>query len=208
MSVCKYCNEEIEWRKDANGKSFPANPSTGQRHDCQKKEPARHDITNPVSAPNNPAPASGIKTVEGQIVGIDYDKRLVRVKDIAGETTLIIWPASRDEPFKKQKEWWFVRITGEIVDHTFVPADVAYWKKPDNWPKPAGGSGGWKGQPRNEKPIIYQVCFKEACETVRALVLQPDKVLDEKEFNRLMDMALERAKKDAKALIEAAGVSN
>jgi hypothetical protein len=215
MATCKYCGEEIEWRKDENDKSWPANPTTGTRHDCRKKEPVKQEYKNPVTEPNNPAPAQKtIPTIEGQIVGIDHDKRLIRVKDIGGTTHLITWPAIRDEAFKKQKEWWFVRLTGEFIDHEFVPSDVAYWKKPDNWPASKGGfgGGGRPYQPRNEKPIIYQVCYKEACETVRSInnkdsaaILKTDEEFSIW-FNKMMDMALERAKKDAKALIEASGV--
>lgn len=56
-----------------------------------------------------------------------------------------------------------------------------------------------------ERLIVYQTCHKESCETARCLMLIPDGAFDEEEYNRLMDIAVERAKKDAKALIEAAG---
>ena len=207
---CNVCGEDIEMRQGTDSKWFPANPTTGQRHVCPTKQPAGNQTyINPVSSPNNPAPAQKtIPTIEGQIVGIDKDKRLIRVKDIDGTTHLITWPAVRDEAFAKQKEWWFVRLTGEYKDHEFIPADVAYWKKPDNWPASKGGFGGGRSYtPRNEKPIIYQVCYKEACETIRGIFT--GKYMDNKEaqkaFDTMMDMALERAKKDAKVLIQESG---
>jgi hypothetical protein len=36
MSKCKFCGEEIEWQKDAQGKSHPVNAVTGTPHRCQK----------------------------------------------------------------------------------------------------------------------------------------------------------------------------
>jgi hypothetical protein len=63
---------------------------------------------------------------------------------------------------------------------------------------------GW-GIPTREKLIVYQTAYKEACETVRAHVLQLKPLMDETEFNRAMDIALARAIKDGKALIEAGG---
>jgi hypothetical protein len=56
-----------------------------------------------------------------------------------------------------------------------------------------------------ERLFVHQTTYKENCETVREMMVIPDEVLDEKEFNRIMDIALTRAKADAKALIEAAG---
>jgi hypothetical protein len=151
VKPCNRCGEEIEMRLDNMGKWFPANPVTGQRHECPKPAPsAQQPAANPDTIP----------TIEGQIVGIDYDKRLIRIKDIAGNTTLISWPASRDESFKKQKEWWFVRLTGEYIDHSFVPSDVVYWKKPDNWPK--SERQGYGGKPRNERLIAFLALHRAA----------------------------------------------
>ena len=58
-----------------------------------------------------------------------------------------------------------------------------------------------------ERLIIHQTTYKECCATVRELIMLPNECLSEDEFNRVMDIALERAKKDAKALVEAAGDS-
>ena len=54
---------------------------------------------------------------------------------------------------------------------------------------------------------MHQTTYKECCATVRELIMLPNECLSEDEFNRVMDIALERAKKDAKALVEAAGDS-
>jgi hypothetical protein len=56
-----------------------------------------------------------------------------------------------------------------------------------------------------DKPMVYLCAYKEACETVRALILQPDAVLNEEEFDRVMDIALKRALKDGAELCKAGG---
>jgi len=56
-----------------------------------------------------------------------------------------------------------------------------------------------------DRIFLHQTTYKECCATVRELIMLPNESLDEEEFNRVMDIALERAKKDAKALVEAAG---
>ena len=58
-----------------------------------------------------------------------------------------------------------------------------------------------------DRIFIHQTIYKECCATVRELIMLPNECLSEDEFNRVMDIALERAKKDAKALVEAAGDS-
>jgi len=58
-----------------------------------------------------------------------------------------------------------------------------------------------------ERLIVHQTTYKECCATVRELILCPNESLDEDEFNRITDLALKRAKADAKALLEAVGES-
>ena len=54
-----------------------------------------------------------------------------------------------------------------------------------------------------DRLIVRQTTYKECCDTVRCLMLVPEGTFDEEEFNRIMDIALARSLKDAKALIEA-----
>lgn len=118
---------------------------------------------------NNPIPPAGnpgIKTVEGQIVGIDYDAHKINVKDRAGQQHVMIWPPPLHDQMCKLKQWWFTKITGEFQ------ADVELWKltaqdffrRPDDWPASQHGGGGWKGQPRNEKLILVEVMLKAYAE--------------------------------------------
>jgi hypothetical protein len=51
---------------------------------------------------------------------------------------------------------------------------------------------------------MHQTTYKECCETARCLMLIPDGAFDVEEYNRLMDIAVTRAKKDAQALLDAA----
>ena len=55
-----------------------------------------------------------------------------------------------------------------------------------------------------QKLISLQTCYKELMETIRSLILIPDAVLDEGEYERYCELAVGGAMKDAKALIEAA----
>lgn len=165
------------------------------------------------TSPEKPAAAAntgtGLKTVEGQIVAIDHQAHKITVKDRAGASHTFIWPPQFNDVMGKLKQWWFTKITGEqekdFPDLWRMTAQD-FFKRPDDWPASQHHGGGRPFQPRNEKPIVYQVCYKEACETMRAVMLVPDHSVDEVEYNRLMDIALARAKKDAEDLCKAAGV--
>jgi hypothetical protein len=198
MSKCRYCSEDIEWRESPDGKKIPTNPNTGQRHVCPNAPGtvSKHDIQKSQDEYNKKG--SAIPSIEGQIVGKDDEKRLLRVKDIEGTSHLIIWPAFRDEVFKKQKEWWFVRVTGEYKDHEFVPEDVTYWKKPDNWPASKGY--GKSFQPRNEKIIVAQTLLK--CWTELWFnTITPDSV----NFDQARDEILTAVENDLERVMKAGG---
>ena len=166
------------------------------------------------------------ETTEGNVTEIDLENRSMLIEDRAGVPFMkLFWRKVQEEfdghptalinQIRKLKAGYYVApVIGEIDESISGKIKEAYIKslpykdRPADFPrsqnkKPFGGGGG---RPRNEKIIAYQTCYKEACETVRALVLQPDAVLDEAEFNRLMDIAVTRAKKDGKALCDAAGV--
>jgi hypothetical protein len=148
-----------------------------------------------------------LKLCEGQITSINHEKRGVAIKDKAGDTHPFYWSENmkmtnnKGEPLK---QWWFIKVIAERKkDDTWWITSHDYFKRPDDWPSTGGRKPEY--QPRNEGLIVHQTTYKECCETARCLMLIPDGVFDEDEYNRLMDIALHRSLKDAKALIEAAG---
>ena len=205
---CNVCGEEIEMRQGTDGKWFPANPTTGQRHVCPTKQPAGNPTyVNPVSSPNNPSPASTDMKFQGKLNTIDQDKRSLTLKTPEGILVPFKWEAPLDVIMKRWQPGYYLSIThvGELLK------SASYWQEgKDVFQKnqPRGFGGGRTYTPRNEKPIIYQVAYKEACETVRCLVEKGDFEQDNdltKAVNTMMDIALERAKKDAKVLIQESG---
>lgn len=163
-------------------------------------------------------------TVEGNICEIDFDNKFFTLsgKDHA-PFIKIYWRPAHEEKMKKQKVGYYEAPTVEMdepgvggsLKEGFL-SDLPYKERPADYPRlprPGGakGSGGRPYQPRNEKPIIYQVCYKEACETARRVsTLQTQSKTEahthEEIFNSLMNLALARAKHDAEELIKAAGV--
>jgi hypothetical protein len=168
------------------------------------------------------------ETAEGNVTEIDLENRSMLIEDRTGAPFMkLFWNKVQEEfdghptalinQIRKLKQGYYVApvigsvdesISGKIKE-AYIKA-LPYKERPADFPRsqnkrPFGSGAG--GRPRNEKIIAYQTCYKEACETIRALVLQPDAVLDEVEFNRLMDIAVARAKKDGKDLCDAAGVT-
>jgi hypothetical protein len=115
---------------------------------------------------------SGLKTVEGQITAINYEKRGLAVKDKAGDSHPFYWSELfkmvnyKGEPLQ---QWWFVRITAELrtSDDTWWVTAQEYFKKPEDWPKSQAHGGGRQFVPRNEKPMAYESAFKTCAELVR-----------------------------------------
>jgi len=182
--------------------AMPKGDSTEKRQAAGFDNPPETNTT-------TPATNTGLKVVEGQIVFLDAGAHKITVKDRAGTSHAFIWPAPMNDQMAKLKQWFFIRATGEqekdFPDLWRLTAQE-YFKKPEDWPTSGGnhGGGGRSFQPRNEKIITYQTCYKEACETVRKMAeIREDKDVT---FEALMDLALARAKKDAKELCDAAGV--
>jgi hypothetical protein len=202
---CNVCGEEIEMRQGTDGKWYP---TTGQRHVCPTKQPAGNpSYVNPVSSPNNPAPVSTDMKFQGKLNTIDQDKRSLTLKTPEGILVPFKWEAPLDVIMKRWQPGYYLSIThvGELLK------SASYWQEgkdvfQKNQPRGFGGVGR-SYTPRNENPIIYQVAYKEACETIRGIFT--GKYVDAKEaqkaFDTMMDMAMERAKKDAKVLIQESG---
>jgi len=132
----------------------------------------------------------------GKIAVIELPKRHLVVMD----KDSILHPYTCVEPLdvvlQKQKVGYFVKVT---VDGDLCKK-IEYAPRPADWPFKVAGK---PFVPRNEHLIVHQTTYKECCDTVRCLMLVPEGTFDEEEFNRIMDIALARSLKDAKALIEA-----
>jgi hypothetical protein len=140
---------------------------------------------------------SGLKTVEGQITSINYEKRGLAVKDKAGDTHPFYWSEIfkmvnyKGEPLQ---QWWFVRITAELrkSDDTWWVTSQEYFKKPDDWPKPQGGKyGGRQFQPRNEKLIAFLALHRDAVQTYQSTTTP-----DTQDFEAACALIYDQAKYD------------
>ena len=169
------------------------------------------------------------ETTEGNVTEIDLVDRHILIEDRTGTPFMKLYWHKAQEEFdgkptklfndilKLQKGYYVAPVikdvdtsaSGKIKEAYIV--SLPYKQRPEDFPRQQQKKGGFGGRPyqqRNEKSIIYQVCYKEACETARCLIEKGDFEQDNdltKAVNAMMDIALERAKKDAKALIEAAG---
>lgn len=228
VSKCRYCSQEITWHKDAvTGKNYPKNLN-GSAHLCRSKtpqpdseeklraagfdlpagEPKKEDCTSTLSTPT--AGNSGIKTVEGQIIEIDKPAHKITLKDKAGARHSFIWGPALDAEFSKLNQWWFCKVTGEHVPDVDLWRATAqgFYKRPDDWPAPnhgSGSSGGRPFQPRNEKPIIMQVIFKEACETARQQMKISEK-FDAEEADAAWEWAVAKTEATMDRLCKVGGV--
>ena len=150
-----------------------------------------------------------LKLCEGQITSINHDKRGVAIKDKAGDTHPFYWSENVkmiNHKGEELRQWWFIKVIAEKgKDDTWWITSQSYFQRPDDWPSTGGRKPTGQYQPRNERLIVFQTAYKECCETVRALIPLPDSELDEVEFNHMQDIAVGRAIRDAKSLIEAAG---
>ena len=161
----------------------------------------------PMAAPA-PVKEEALKVVEGQITAIDYGTHEITVKDRAGESHKMVWTKAIDERMAKLKQWWFCKIMAEKDGDFWKVMDQTFFKRPDDWPQSAKGGGG-NYQPRNDKAIIYQTAYKEACETARTIAKNTgwsNETEAKKAFEQVMDMALARALKDGAELCKAGGV--
>lgn len=156
----------------------------------------------------NPSNSTGLKQVEGQIVFLDHAAHKITVKDRQGVPHSFVWPPQFNDGMAKLKQWFFIRATGEqekeFPDLWRLTAQE-YFKKPDDWPVSQHG-GGRPFQPRNEKPIIMQVIFKEACETARQF-RQIDEHFDAEEADRIWEWAVAKTEATMDRLCRAGGVA-
>jgi len=156
------------------------------REECNAKGNAAQEEKKDCTPSNTPA----LKTVEGQIVEIDKPAHKITVKTRDGQKHPFVWPPALDAEFSKLNQWWFTKVSGEHV------ADVDLWratgqgffKRPDDWPAPKGGSGGHSYQPRNERLIAFLALHRDA--------MSGAPISSDQDYDAVMDMVYNRAKRD------------
>jgi len=109
-------------------------------------------------------PEDPIKEFKGKVSAIDYEKRIIAMKDEQGAQHPFKWTEPLDVVMQKWKPGFYLAL--KYDEETYVLKSTSYWQEgKDVWPK--GDKGGYKGQPRNEKPMIYESAFKTCAELVR-----------------------------------------
>lgn len=170
------------------------------------------------------------ETTEGNVTEIDLENRHILIEDRAGTPFMKLFWHKAQEEFdgkpttlfnqirKLQKGYYVAPVITDVDASVSGKIKEAYlkglpYKERGDFPKAQkkggfSGSGGRPFTPRNEKPIIYQVCYKEACETIRMLINKSDmkgEIETAKAVAQMHEMAIAQMKMDAKALIDAAG---
>ena len=91
--------------------------------------------------------------------------------------------------------------------------DLPYKERPADFPKipkqQGGGGSGRRYEPRNERAIVLQTCYKACAEVIQHIMSMPVEASErdeQEEFDHYMDMVLARAKRDADELCKHAGV--
>ena len=92
--------------------------------------------------------------------------------------------------------------------------DLPYKDRPADFPKVPKKGGGQSGsrqwQPRNERIIVLQTCYKECAEMARQVIMlssgMPTDKSDIDVINEYMDWVIQRAEKDADELCKHGGV--
>lgn len=142
----------------------------------------------PAQIPQN----TGLKTVEGQITFIDLAAHKITVKDRAGTSHTMVWSPALHDKMSQQKQWWFVKITGEHQEDVDIwkLVSVEFFKRPDDWPASQHGGGGWKGQPRNERLIAFLALHRDAVS-----LFQSTTTPDTLDYEQAEDVVYERAKR-------------
>jgi hypothetical protein len=139
------------------------------------------------------------KIVQGQIIAIDQGTHTIEVKDKAGVRHPMMWAGPLNDSMARLKQWFFVSISAEKSGEYWRIIDQTYFKRPEDWPVHGGGSGGWKGQPRNERIIVLQSTLKVCAEVWTHTHMK----IDDLDFERGMDEIVARAIKDTDTLMKA-----
>lgn len=145
------------------------------------------------------------KILNGKLESINTEKRQFTIKDVDGVIHPLNWVPVLDVVMQKWKPGYYLAVTMTQDD---AVKNVVYWQEgKDKFPKPVRSGGG---QPRNERIIVLQTCYKECAEMARQnLILSPNsfegQTMDAV-LNAHMDWVVERAKADADELCRHGGV--
>ncbi len=155
--------------------------------------------------------------VEGNIVDIDPDAKFFTLEGRDGKVFLkVFWKPAHDAKMIKQKPGYYEAPVVEMEEHTgglqeAVLIDLPWKERPADFPRSqrqqGGGNkgGGRPYQPRNERAIIMQVVFKEACEVARQFSkLSAD--FDEESANVAFEWAIKKTEESMDRLCKAGGV--
>lgn len=141
--------------------------------------------------------------LNGKCAAIDPTTQTFSIRDTTGAPHPFKWGDVLNDVMKKWKAGYY--LTVRYNSDTREVKNVTYWQEgKDQFPKENKG-GGRSFQPRNDRAIIVQCCFKEACETMRQMVPMLEE-FDAAKYEEYMDIALARAISDAEKLCKSAGV--
>jgi hypothetical protein len=149
--------------------------------------------------------AEELKTIEGQIVSIDFQKRTMALEDRAGILFYRVdWVQSQDHKIQKLKAGYYVKPTVEaMTENSGRLSDIPWAERPADWPrKQSGGKGNWPSKPRNEKPMIFESVFKSCCDQAGQ---QPHFDHTSQEYEKRMDRIWQVAKKISLEIIKESG---
>lgn len=145
------------------------------------------------------------KILNGKLESINTEKRQFTIKDVDGVIHPLNWVPVLDVVMQKWKPGYYLAVTMTQDD---AVKNVVYWQEgKDKFPKPVRSGGG---QPRNERIIVLQTCYKECAEMARQVIMlssgMPEDKSDTQVMKELMDWVVERAKADADELCRHGGV--
>lgn len=159
-------------------------------------------------------------TLNGKLESISASERKFVLMDVDGISHGLNWLPVLDVVMLKGTEprWKYGYLTVTMTKDESVK-NVKYWPEgKDQFPKQhKGGSSGRQYQPRNERIIVLQTCYKECAEMARQAIMQfvmpnvhedterPQDVIEDY-LNQYMDWVINRAKKDADELCQHGGV--
>ena len=215
MSECKYCHAAIKWdnRRPYNEDGTPHHcPQTTEEEKRRAagfdnpvqpvppKQETKKDCTSS-QAPAASTPTPGLKTVEGQIVALDVGAHKVSLKDRAGEVHTFIWGPALHEKMSHLQQWWFAKLTGELVEDMDTWKLIAqdYFKRPEDWPA-SGGRGRSGFAPRTERLIAAENMLTNYTQLYTHSVNQ-----DETDFDTARKSIMAAIEEDLPKLMKAGG---
>ena len=145
------------------------------------------------------------ETVEGNVSDLDLDAKFFVLEDRTGKAFIkIYWKPAHDEKMRKQKVGYYEaplvtmeEKTGGLQEATLI--DLPFKDRGDfpRMQKTGGSGGGWKGQPRNEKPVVFESVFKTCADLAEGQEFAS--------YDRKVDAVWQRAKAISLEIIKESG---